>query len=151
VDTGSQPGGTTGRASTTKGTTGPTGTGGVGTGGVTGGVGGSRCDEDPDLCDPSIVGSGGIPVTPGGGGGMLKKCTVNPSTACTADTWTNYASTQMNTACGACHITYGTSCDWVLNKASDVVSRMNGNMPPGGLDAGIRSRLITWINCGAPL
>jgi hypothetical protein len=146
VDTGAETSASTGgRGGTTRGTTG----GSKGTGGTTGS--GNKCDIDPDLCDPSIVGTQPPPVSGTEAAAPTRRCVVNPNTACTADTWTNYAGTQMNTACGACHPRYGGLCDVVLSNDQLIVNRMNGNMPPGGMDAGIRARLITWINCGAPL
>ncbi|HET6345984.1 MAG TPA: hypothetical protein VFH51_13700 [Myxococcota bacterium] len=150
VDTGSQPpaSSTGGRGATTKGTSG--GSKGTGASSTTGG-GGGKCDIDPDLCDPSIVGSEKPPLSGTESAAATVKCVVNPSTACTADTWNNYAGAQMGAACSSCHPRYGGLCDVVLSNAQLIVGRLNGNMPPGGLDATVRQRLITWINCGAPL
>jgi hypothetical protein len=130
------------------GTTGSTGTTSSGSKGSTGST---TSGVDPDLTDPSIVGTQPPPFS--GSTGPQVKCVVNPSTTCTTDTWTNYAKNAMNGACGSCHSLYGGSCDTVLSDRSVILDRIgSGSMPPsGGLAAGDKTRLTTWLNCGAPL
>ncbi|HET6346454.1 MAG TPA: hypothetical protein VFH51_16090, partial [Myxococcota bacterium] len=78
----------TGSSSTS--TTGPGPKKGVSKGapGTSGSGGAAEDGVDPDLSDPSIVGSTRPPL---GGSQAALKCVVTADTSCTTDTWTNYA------------------------------------------------------------
>jgi hypothetical protein len=126
---------------------------GVSKGPTTGGSGsvnpGGDSGVDPDLSDPSIVGSTRPPL---GGSQLVLKCVTNADTACTTDTWGNYAGAAFRGTCGGCHNLYNTTnCDVALNGRDIIVGRVStDNMPPGGL-GGNKDRFLTWFNCGCPL
>jgi hypothetical protein len=79
-------------------------------------------------------------------------CVASGDTSCTADRWTNFIQGALQLNCGACHPLFGANCDVVRNKSARVLERLSlEEMPPSGMEAATRARLIRWLECGAPL
>ena len=86
------------------------------------------------------TGSGG--GANGGGGG---------STQCTTDTWANYGQTFFANQCASCHQGQFATKSLVVTNTSIITSRISsGSMPPNGLTATDRARILKYLSCGVP-
>ncbi len=103
------------------------GTGGFGGGGGVGGSGGTS-------------GGGGFGGGSGGSGG---------GSTCT-DTWATYGQAFFSSHCGQCHSWAGSHAS-VQSKLSSITSRIqSGSMPPGGISAADKQKILAYLGCGAP-
>ncbi len=123
-----------GGGSTTGGSTGGSTTGGSGAGGSTGGSGTS---------------GGGTGTGGGSGSGST-----GGSSACTTDTWSNYAGGFFDNYCAQCHSGEYDSNNYqnVSANESRIASYISsGRMPQGTrLSSSEKSRILKWLSCGAP-
>lgn len=119
------------------------GGGGGGAGGAGGGAGGGpaplvTCDAgcgDAGLCEPTID----LCVAPAADGGV-------PACASSSDTWAGFAQGFFATRCGACHV-FGDAAG-VAGSAQAISSALSASvMPPGGLSAAERQRILRWLAC----
>ncbi|MCB9581482.1 MAG: hypothetical protein H6717_30915 [Polyangiaceae bacterium] len=109
------------------------GTGGFGGGGGTGGSGGGT----------GGFGGGGSGGTSGGGG------TGGSTTTCT-DTWASYGQAFFANNCAKCHSWAGSHSS-VQSKLSSITGRIqSGSMPPGGISAADKQKILAYLGCGAP-
>lgn len=113
---------------------------------------GSTCVQDSGdpymTCVPSSGdcsgGSGGSGGSAGGGSGG------SGGGGTCSDTWASYAQTFFSSQCSSCH-SWATSHSYVQSQSGGIASRISsGSMPPGGLSATDKQRILNYLNCGAP-
>jgi Cys-rich repeat protein len=122
---------------------------------------GSNCFPTGGVC------GGTVGSTDGGTVGSTDAGTVTPPppstdagtpAACTPDTWGSFAQSFLVTNCTGCHThsfdTGGGNLDYptVAQEQSSLSGQIStGRMPPGrGLSSSDKSRILAWLNCGAP-
>ena len=109
--------------------------------------------QDPNdpykTCVPSSgscsgFGGGGGTGGFGGGGG-----TGGSTTTCT-DTWASYGQAFFANNCAKCHSWAGSHSS-VQSKLSSITGRIqSGSMPPGGISAADKQKILAYLGCGAP-
>lgn len=123
---------------------------------------GQRCANIIDNTTMAVIGRNCVPVTgatcttasgggsgttgggAGGGGG---------STQCTTDTWANYGQAFFANQCASCHTHTGqfSTKSFVVTNKSIITSRISsGSMPPNGLTATDKARILKYLSCGVP-
>jgi hypothetical protein len=115
----------------------------------TGATLGHNCFPTTQLCDGSVT-------PPDAGSGRPDAGSTDAgSSSCTSDTWAGFAQSFLQNNCTGCHNhSFGNTVSYntVKSEASSLASRIrSGNMPPGGgLNSSDKSRILTWLGCGAP-
>ncbi len=92
--------------------------------------------------------------TGGGGGGTPDAGTGGGGGSCTSDTYSGWAGTFFSNHCnrGGCHGSSEFTASDCRSRTSTIASYISsGSMPRGEtLSSSDRSRILTWLNCGAP-
>lgn len=103
-----------------------------------------RCVAPASDAGTSVDGGGG---TDGGTGGGT-----DAGTACTTDSFAVWPSQFFDSDCAGCHGPEFSSLSTVKSRRSSIRSRISSrNMPPGGgVASGDVTRILTWLDCGAP-
>ncbi len=102
----------------------------------------------PAGTDCSGVNTGGGPTGSGNGSGGSSG---TGSGSCTTDTWSSFGSSFFQNYCNNCHGSEFSSHSAVQARPGSIGSSISsGSMPPGGLSGSIDSRIIKYLNCGAP-
>lgn len=98
----------------------------------------------PSATDCSGTSTGGGTTGNGGSSGT-------GSGSCTTDTWSSFGSSFFQNYCNSCHGSQYASHASVQSQLGSISSSISsGNMPTGGLSSSMRSRILGYLNCGAP-
>ncbi|MBS2025564.1 MAG: hypothetical protein JST92_24460, partial [Deltaproteobacteria bacterium] len=118
------------------------GTGGTDAGTHDGGTGGTDAGTHDGGTGGTDAGTGGTDAGTGG---------TDAGSACTPDTWTNYASAAFSTNCKSCH-SWATKYTSVKSRQSSCQTDIStGAMPKNhALSSSDKSRLVKWLSCGLP-
>jgi hypothetical protein len=73
------------------------------------------------------------------------------SGSCTTDTWSSFGNAFFQNYCNNCHGSKYASQSNVQAQLNSVYSSISsGSMPTGGLSSSTRTRILNYLNCGAP-
>lgn len=116
---------------------------------------GTACFPTSQSCAGGAVADAGTAVRDAGT--AVRDAGSTPTTdagaaACTTDTYATYAKAFFQQNCDGCHgHAFGSSYATFNVAKTSVRSRINsGSMPPSPLSASVKTRILKWIDCGAP-
>lgn len=116
-----------------------------------GNVAGMNCVPTTSCPGSGAGGAGGTSSGSGGSGsGGTSSGGSGSSGACTTDTWANFGQAFFQNYCDTCHGGAFSSHSSVQSELGTISGSISNNMPPSGLSSSMRSRILKYLNCGAP-